>query len=89
MKKILTIAAAALVLAACNAPLSSDRKEQKVRKTVYVIIDGVPADMIERMYLPNIQEIASRGHMEGAMSEAGSGNTTRRLRSPQSDTLTS
>lgn len=61
MKKILTIAAAALVLTACNAPLSSDRKEQKVRKTVYVIIDGVPANMIERMYLPNIQEIASRG----------------------------
>lgn len=33
----------------------------KVRKVVYVIIDGVPADMVERLELPNIQEIASRG----------------------------
>lgn len=33
----------------------------KTRKVVYVIIDGVPADMIERLNLPNIQEISSRG----------------------------
>ena len=34
---------------------------KKTRKAVYVIIDGVPAEMIERLYLPNIKDIASRG----------------------------
>jgi len=33
----------------------------KVRKTVYVIVDGVPADVVERLDLPNIREISSRG----------------------------
>lgn len=31
------------------------------RKAVYIIIDGVPADMVERLELPAIQEIASEG----------------------------
>lgn len=35
--------------------------ETPVHKAVYVIIDGVPADMIERLDLPNIQDIASKG----------------------------
>ena len=35
--------------------------ENPVHKAVYVVIDGVPADMIERLDLPNIREIASRG----------------------------
>ena len=34
---------------------------EKVRKAVWVIIDGVPAEMAERLDLPNIREIASRG----------------------------
>ncbi len=35
--------------------------QAKVRKAVYIIIDGVPADMIERLDLPAIQDIASEG----------------------------
>ena len=35
--------------------------EAPAHKAVYVIIDGVPADMVERLGLPNIEEIASRG----------------------------
>lgn len=33
----------------------------KTRKTVFIIIDGVPADVIERLNLPAINEIASQG----------------------------
>lgn len=33
----------------------------KQRKAVYIIIDGVPADVVERLELPAIQEIASKG----------------------------
>ena len=35
--------------------------QAKEKKAVYIIIDGVPADMIERLDLPAIKEIASEG----------------------------
>ena len=50
-----------LAISACTAPKQSTAQPDKVRKAVYVIIDGVPADMIERLDLPNIRDIASRG----------------------------
>lgn len=62
MKKAFLMIGALLALCACGAPQSSSQsQEKKVRKAVYVIIDGVPADVVERLDLPNIQEIASRG----------------------------
>ena len=33
----------------------------KTRKAVFIIIDGVPADMIERLNTPTINRIASQG----------------------------
>jgi Uncharacterized proteins of the AP superfamily len=50
-----TIAAFVLLLA---LGLGAGAKE---RKTVYIILDGVPADIVERLELPAIQEIASKG----------------------------
>ena len=51
-----------LVLAAsCSQTASNGGRQDSVRKAVYVIIDGVPADMVERLDLTNIKEIASRG----------------------------
>lgn len=50
-----------LLAASCASGTQNGGKEAPVRKAVYVIIDGVPADMIERLDLPNIQDIASRG----------------------------
>ena len=50
-----------LIVAACSTNTKTTQKDAPVRKAVYVIIDGVPADMVERLDLPNIQEIASRG----------------------------
>jgi predicted AlkP superfamily pyrophosphatase or phosphodiesterase len=34
---------------------------QKTRKTVYIIADGIPADVIERMELPNVKRIITDG----------------------------
>lgn len=63
MKKNIAIVCMAawcmLMLWSCGD--KSSHGNGKVRKVVYVIIDGVPADMIERLDLPNIHEIASRG----------------------------
>ncbi|SEG18219.1 hypothetical protein [Parabacteroides chinchillae] len=33
----------------------------KVRKAVYIIVDGIPADQIERLHTPAVFDIASRG----------------------------
>ena len=53
MKKVAFLFLAALCLISCNSP--------KEKKAVYIIIDGVPADMIERLDLPAIKEISSKG----------------------------
>lgn len=45
-----------LLVCLCCAGLSA-----KTKKAVYIIIDGVPADQIERLRTPTIFEIASRG----------------------------
>ena len=33
----------------------------RTKKAVYIIIDGVPADQIERLHTPAIFDIASKG----------------------------
>lgn len=62
MKK-LTFLLLALLLASCAHVTENEtaNKKDPVRKVVYIIIDGVPADVIERLDVRNIQEIASRG----------------------------
>ena len=42
----------------CSCTNSTDVKQ---RKAVFIIIDGVPADVIERVHTPAIDDIASRG----------------------------
>jgi predicted AlkP superfamily pyrophosphatase or phosphodiesterase len=59
MKKYLYIICILLLTAGCTQKPDSD--EGKVRKAVYVIIDGVTAEMVERLELPAIEEIASEG----------------------------
>lgn len=61
MKRIGFFRLILISMAACLPGLLQTMCAAKVHKTVYVIIDGVPADMIERLELPNIQEIAKRG----------------------------
>lgn len=46
---------ALLVLVSCSG------RVEPIRKTVYIIMDGVPADVVERLDLPNIEEIAAKG----------------------------
>lgn len=45
-----------LILLCCVGSLSA-----KERKTVFIIVDGIPADVIERVNTPAIDEIAARG----------------------------
>ncbi|MDP5139026.1 MAG: alkaline phosphatase family protein [Spirosomaceae bacterium] len=35
--------------------------QQKTRKTVFVILDGIPADVLEKVETPHIDEIAAKG----------------------------
>ena len=46
----------------------------KTKKAVYIIVDGVPADMIERLQTPNIMDIARKGgyHRSYTGGEVGS-----------------
>ena len=35
--------------------------QQKIKKTVFIIVDGIPADVIEKLAPPNLQAIAKAG----------------------------
>ena len=50
----------------CLAVLCCANLEAKTKKAVYIIIDGVPADQVERVQPPTIYEIASQGKYERA-----------------------
>jgi hypothetical protein len=41
--------------------LSPNMHGQKTRKTVFIIVDGIPADVIEKLDLPNLKSIAAAG----------------------------
>ena len=59
---VLAVMGMALLLWSCGEGKGKNPDGKgKSRKVVYVIIDGVPADVVERLELPHIREIASRG----------------------------
>ena len=50
--------------------------EKKTRKTVFIIVDGVPADVLERVSTPAIDEISSRGGYTRAYMGGEAGGIT-------------
>ena len=44
-----------------DEPEPGDPGISKTRKAVFIIVDGIPADVIERLNTPSISEIASKG----------------------------
>lgn len=53
--RLMMMALSLVVLAGCA------KESPGARKAVYIILDGIPADVVERLYLPAMEEIASRG----------------------------
>ncbi len=51
------LAAIAVFISFSFSPLSA----QRVKKTVFVIADGIPADMIEKLHPPRLQKIIDKG----------------------------
>ncbi|HRP45650.1 MAG TPA: alkaline phosphatase family protein, partial [Ginsengibacter sp.] len=41
--------------------ITSDLSAQKIRKAVFVIADGIPADVVEKVATPNLDAIARKG----------------------------
>ena len=57
LKQLLSIALLSLAI------VNSYAKE---RKAIYIVVDGIPADYIERLHTPVIFDIASKGHYSRA-----------------------
>ena len=47
-----------LMLLLCSTAIFS---QQKTKKTVFIIVDGIPSDVIEKLATPNLQSIAKAG----------------------------
>ena len=58
-----TIRFFAIIILTCSifAISSCGKKSEPVLKSVFIIVDGIPADVIERVSTPAIDEIAARG----------------------------
>ena len=53
-----------LVLALLSIAIAGSSAKQ--RKAIYIVVDGIPADYIERLHTPVIFDIASKGHYSRA-----------------------
>lgn len=61
MKKIVIIAVGLCLLNLQNGFAQTSTNPPKEKKVVFVIVDGVPADDLERVYTPNIDQISKDG----------------------------
>ncbi|WP_447639998.1 MULTISPECIES: alkaline phosphatase family protein [Chitinophagaceae] len=64
MKKKYSFIAGRLLLFTCSAVficLASVQAQKKVTKTVFIIVDGIPADVIEKLPHPNLSAIEREG----------------------------
>jgi predicted AlkP superfamily pyrophosphatase or phosphodiesterase len=48
-----------LILSLCISTIT--HAQQKVKKALFVIVDGIPADVIEKINTPNLKLIAAQG----------------------------
>lgn len=69
MKRTLLLAVSFLL---CFASMA----EAKTKKAVFVIVDGIPADVIERINTPNLDEISAKGGYTRAYMGGEAGGVT-------------
>jgi len=50
-----------LICNICSITSCGTKSAEKPRKVVFIIVDGIPADVIERVFTPAIDEISARG----------------------------
>ena len=50
-----------LLIITCLLFSITSSAQQKTKKTVFIIVDGIPADVIEKLSPPNLQAIAKQG----------------------------
>jgi predicted AlkP superfamily pyrophosphatase or phosphodiesterase len=66
---LLLVLSLTTALSACRAPFT---RAERPRKAVFILLDGIPADVIEKVPTPALDEIAARGgyaraHVGGAL----------------------
>jgi len=59
MHLLLRVAVGLTLLSACRPPVP--RAGEPARKAVFIILDGIPADVVERVHTPALDEIAAAG----------------------------
>lgn len=57
MKKIVLLSIVSVIMPSCQPA----QKKDYPSKTVFIIVDGIPADAAERVSTPNIKNISSTG----------------------------
>ena len=72
-KKLIFLTTIACIFIALLSPASA---QQQSKKAIFIIADGIPADVIEKLSLPHLQTIAKEGAYKRALDEAGESTLT-------------
>ena len=61
LKYMITTALSLLISLTVTTAQTSKALSPKTKKAILIIVDGIPADMLEKVYTPNIDGISKAG----------------------------